>query len=412
MNGRDEVMKKRIFTFILTLVLTISLYPFHTYAAETTDKTIVEVYLSISHDAGYFKTPKGHVMAFKKMSVPYFDLANYDLQKYYFVSERYEKGDDTVENEDGKVEKPSSNLTPGNAEFAAGKVTMLHALIYATEVYYLGVNPENAGQGELARQGKIGTNVFKPEGSVGSMYLRHFWDMDENLNYYHNYKYPLASEGWGSTADQILLHDGDIITLGHFTNWSFHQDPKSVFNFIKAGDETVIAEVEQNKSIDLTVYLAGKGGNYTTAHTPRTEGMAVYYAPLSGLSNGTVSGWNYVGHADENGNIKVDAWMEPGEYLVAVAGQYGGSKELQNVIVSAPGGIILKVTDPVLLGDVNSDGSVNVLDALRLKQFLAGQPNKTIEQANADVTADGNVNLLDALRLVKYLAGVEGVVLG
>jgi len=68
--------------------------------------------------------------------------------------------------------------------------------------------------------------------------------------------------------------------------------------------------------------------------------------------------------------------------------------------------------DLVLSGDVNDDGAVNVLDALRLKQYLAGQPNKTIDAANADVTGDGNVNVLDALRLVKYLAGVEGIVLG
>ena len=405
-------MKKRLFAFILTLVLVVGLFPISVHAEETAGEATVEVYLSISHDAGYFKTPKGHVMAFKKMSVPYFDLANYDLQQYYFVSESYGKGEGTVEDESGQIKNPSSDLTPGNAEYAEGKVTMLHALIYATEVYYLGVNPENAGQGELARQGKIGTNVFKPEGSVGSMYLRHFWNMDENLNYYHNYKYPLASEGWGSTADQILLHDGDIITLGHFTNWSFHQDPKSVFNFIKAGDETVIAEVEQNKFIDLTVYLAGKGGNYTTAHTPRTERMAVYYAPLSGLSNGTVSGWNYLGNAAENGNITVDAWMEPGEYLVAVAGQYGGSKELQNAIVSAPGGIILKVTEPVLLGDVTDDGKVNVFDVTRLRQYLAGVPGKTINADNADVTGDGKTNVFDVTRLRRYLAGEPGVELG
>lgn len=409
MNGRDEVMKKRIFTFILTLVLIISLYPFHAYAAETTNKTTVEVYLSISHDADFLEMPTGEIMAFKKMTVPYFDLALYGLQQYYFVSETYEKGDDTVENENGEIEKPSSNLTPGNAEFAYGKITMLHALIYATEIYYCGVDEADAGKGYLKDQELIGTKVFKPEGSVGSMYLRHIWNMDENLNYYHNYKYPLASEGWGSTADQILLHDGDIVTVGHFDNWSFHQDPLSVFNLIKAGDQTVTVEAPQNTELDLTVYLAGKGGNYTTAHTPRTEQLPVYYIPVKELDDGVVSKWNFLGNADANGNLTVDVWMEPGEYLVCVAGQYG--KEV-NAIVSTPGGIVLKVTDPVLLGDVNSDGSVNVLDALRLKQFLAGQPNKTIEQANADVTADGNVNLLDALRLVKYLAGVEGVVLG
>ena len=49
----------------------------------------------------------------------------------------------------------------------------------------------------------------------------------ENLNYYLNYEYPLASAGWGSTCDQILLREGDIVTLGHFSDWSFFNDTTS-----------------------------------------------------------------------------------------------------------------------------------------------------------------------------------------
>lgn len=404
----DSAMKKRLFALLLALALITGFLPQFAQATETSDTT-VDIYLSISHDADFFEMPSGDIMAFQKLTVPYFDLALYGLQQYYFVSETYEKGDGTVENENGQIEKPSSNLTPGNAEFAAGKITMLHALIYATEVYYCGIGSDAAGKGYLKNQGLIGTNVFKPEGSVGSMYLRHIWNMDENLNYYHNYRYPLASEGWGSTADQILLHDGDIITVGHFENWSFHQDPLSVFNLIKAGEKTVAVEAPQNSKLDLTVYLAGKGGNYTTAYTPRTERLPVYYVSLDDLGDGMVSRWNYLGNADAEGNFTMDVWMEPGEYLLCVAGQYG--KEV-NAIVSTPGGIILKVTDSVLLGDVNGNGTVNVFDALRLKQYLAEQPDKSIVEANADVTGDGNVNVFDALRLAKYLAGVEGVELG
>lgn len=393
-------MKKRLFAFILTVVLVVGVLPLASYAAETADEDTVEVYLSISHDADYLKMPTGEIMAFKKLTVPYFDLALYGLQQYYFVSETYEKGDDTVENEDGQIEKPSSNLNPGNAEFAYGKITMLHALIYATEIYYCGVDEADAGKGYLKDQGLIGTNVFKPEGSVGSMYLRHIWNMDENLNYYHNYKYPLASEGWGSTADQILLHDGDIVTVGHFTNWSFHQDPLCVFNMIKAEEKTVTVEAPQNSKIDLTVYLAGKGGNYTTVHTPRTEQLPVYYISLDELDNGKVTKWNYLGNADANGNLTVDIWMEPGEYLVCVAGQYG--KEV-NAIVSTPGGIILKVTEPVLLGDVNEDGKINGKDSILLLQYLTGTTPTNFNLSNADYNADGKVNGKDSILLLQYL---------
>lgn len=403
-----RIFKKRIISIcamLMTLALVFTMLPVVALAAEentaSEDTNAVTVYLSISHDAGFLEMPYGEIMAFKKMTVPYFDLALYGLQQYYFVSESYEKGDGTVENGNGQIEKPSSNLNPGNAEFAEGKVTMLHALIYATEVYYCGVELEDAGQGYLKKQELIGTNVFKPEGSVGSMYLRHIWNMDENLNYYHNYKYPLASEGWGSTADQILLHDGDIVTVGHFDDWSFHQDPLSVFNLIKAGEETVVTEVAQNQSIDLTVYLAGKGGNYTTAHTPRTEQLPVYYTSLKELDTGVVTQWNLLGTADTSGNLTVEAWMAPGEYLVCVAGQYG--KDLENAIVSAPGGIILKVTESVLQGDVNGDGTVNIMDLFNQRKYLANA-DLVVNQGNADLNSDGAVNILDLFALRKKLA--------
>lgn len=398
-------MKKRLLAVILTLVMVISMFPLSAYAVETTGDDEVTIYFSISHDADFLEMPTGEIMALKKMTVPYFDLAEYGLQQYYFVSESYEKGDDTVENENGQIEKPSSNLNPGSAETAAGKVTMLHALIYATEVYYCGIEPEDAGKGYLKDQNLIGTDVFKPEGSVGSMYLRNIWNMDENLNYYHNYKYPLASEGWGSTADQILLHDGDVVTVGHFSNWSFHQDPLCVFNFIKAGDETVTVEAEQYSQLDLTVYLAGKGGNYTTVHTPRTEELAVTYISLDELDSGKVSTWNYLGNADANGKLTVEAYMEPGEYLVCVAGQYG--KDLPNAIVSAPGGILLTVTElkeEVLLGDVNGDGKVNGKDSILLARHLAGDTSADFNLTNADYNSDGKINGKDSILLAQYLA--------
>ena len=395
MNG----IKKTIVKFgavLIAFTLMFTMFPVSAFAADAEEETnSVEIYLSVSHDANFFKTPEDEVIAFKKITVPYFDLALYGLQQYYFSSETYGKDED-YEGEG----KPESDIEPGTAEGAYGKVTMLHAFIYATEIFYCGIDPEDAGKGYLKEQELVGSNVFSPEGSTGSMYIRMFWGMDENFNYYHNYKYPLASEGWGSTADQILLHDGDIVTLGHFSNWSFHQDPKSVFNFIKAGEKTVVAEVEQNKTIDLTVYLAGKGGNYTTAHTPRTERPGVYYIPLDDLDDGVVTRWYYLGDADENGNIAFEAWMEPGEYLVCVSGQYG--EELTNAIVSTPGGIILNIKESTISGDVNNDGAVNIFDLIGLREYLL-KGDTEINGANADLNSDGTTNIFDLIELRKML---------
>lgn len=53
------------------------------------------------------------------------------------------------------------------------------------------------------------------------MYMTNFWGHDENLLYYVNHQYPLMYEGWGSTADWILLEDGDAIEVAMFTDWDF-----------------------------------------------------------------------------------------------------------------------------------------------------------------------------------------------
>lgn len=81
---------------------------------ETTPE--VTVYFSISHDDAFVEGKQtGEAMALKKITVPYFDLALYGLENYYFSSETY--GDDG----DGL---PGSDLEPGTAEYAYGKITM------------------------------------------------------------------------------------------------------------------------------------------------------------------------------------------------------------------------------------------------------------------------------------------------
>ena len=108
---------------------------------------------------------------------------------------------------------------------------MLHLFLYATEVYYLGIDPADAGKGYMADRFRI--RIRFSFSGPGSIYMTRIWGYDENLNYYLNYEYPLASAGWGSTSDQILLHDGDVVTLGHFTDWSFYSDTGAVFNHIE-----------------------------------------------------------------------------------------------------------------------------------------------------------------------------------
>ena len=354
----------------------------------------VTVYFSFSHDDTFESCEQsGQTVALKKVTVPYFDLALYGLEDFYFASEDYgpASGDPTG--------GPGSALDPGTKEFAYGKITMLHLFLYATEVYYLGIDPADAGKGYLANNGIMGTDTFNYTGSTGSIFLQNIWNYDLNLNYYLNYEYPLASAGWGSTCDQILLREGDIVTLGHFSDWSFFNDTTSIFNYIVA-DKT---DPVQGDKIKLELYHAGADmyGTYNTAHTLIDYSPSVYCTPVNDIVSGDVTTWQYVGNAEADGSLVVDtSTLAPGEYIFALAGQPG--KENSGVICSTPGGIRLTIHEkPVVKGDINGDGVINSTDVMAL--FNAINSGDDLDATVADVNGDGVIDARDVMALYNII---------
>ena len=354
----------------------------------------VTVYFSFSHDDKFESCEQsGQTVALKKVTVPYFDLALYGLEDFYFASEDYgpASGDPTG--------GPGSALDPGTKEFAYGKITMLHLFLYATEVYYLGIDPADAGKGYLANNGIMGTDIFSYSGSTGSIFLQNIWNYDLNLNYYLNYEYPLASAGWGSTCDQILLREGDIVTLGHFSDWSFFNDTTSIFNYIVA-DKT---DPVQGDKIKLELYHAGADmyGTYNTAHTLIDYSPSVYCTPVNDIVSGDVTTWQYVGNAEADGSLVVDtSTLAPGEYIFALAGQPG--KENPGAICSTPGGIRLTIHEkPVVKGDINGDGVIDSTDVMAL--FNAINSGDDLDATVADVNGDGVIDARDVMALYNII---------
>ena len=354
----------------------------------------VTVYFSFSHDDKFESCEQsGQTVALKKVTVPYFDLALYGLEDFYFASEDYgpASGDPTG--------GPGSALDPGTKEFAYGKITMLHLFLYATEVYYLGIDPADAGKGYLANNGIMGTDIFSYSGSTGSIFLQNIWNYDLNLNYYLNYEYPLASAGWGSTCDQILLREGDIVTLGHFSDWSFFNDTTSIFNYIVA-DKT---DPVQGDKIKLELYHAGADmyGTYNTAHTLIDYSPSVYCTPVNDIVSGDVTTWRYVGNAEADGSLVVDtSKLAPGEYIFALAGQPG--KENPGAICSTPGGIRLTIHEkPVVKGDINGDGVIDSTDVMAL--FNAINSGDDLDATVADVNGDSVIDARDVMALYNII---------
>ena len=59
------------------------------------------------------------------------------------------------------------------------------------------------------------------------------------------------------------------------------------------------------------------------------------------------------------------------------------------------------------IGDVNNDGSIDVLDAASVQKYSSGKADLTTEQLTvADVNDDKNVDVLDAAEIQKYAAGI------
>lgn len=321
-------------------------------------------------------------VALKQLTVPYFDLAKYGLEKFYFKSEKYSSSD-----------KGTTGMV-GTAETARNHVTLLHLIIYATEVLYFGLGDDEAGQGFLKNEGYLDDKeTLNITGSPGSLYMEHLWGLDQNLNYYLNYEYPLASTGWGSTADQILLHDGDVVTLAHYSDWNFFTDSGAGFNYLtdENGSRTrVVADRGEKDSITFQTWRAQAGMNGgETAQNKMTGKYQLYYIPVDDMLDGDVASWTRLGET-ENGELKVDLDNIPnGEYFVGIPGQPG--VEHTDIICSSPGGIYLNVTGSVFEGQGTKENPYQISTAADLtklkKRVKAGKiPENTYFVLTDDIT--------------------------
>ena len=64
------------------------------------------------------------------------------------------------------------------------------------------------------------------------------------------------------------------------------------------------------------------------------------------------------------------------------------------------------VPSSAILGDVDSDGDVTILDATTIQRYLAEMQTKAYDEAAADADEDGEVSILDATAIQRYLANL------
>jgi hypothetical protein len=67
--------------------------------------------------------------------------------------------------------------------------------------------------------------------------------------------------------------------------------------------------------------------------------------------------------------------------------------------------ISLELTPPVLAGDANCDGIVNVMDIIAIANFIMGANPEPFCFENADVNQDGTINVMDIIGTANIIMG-------
>lgn len=362
---------KRILAFVIALIMAIGILPVSSFAADKTyeyEEISGTAYISISNDDKYVTsdgTVKGTIMAYVPVDLA--KLRNVKLEDYGYEQFYYD--------------------ADGNGKY---EVTVLQLYIYVLDTYYSGTASE-----------------LEISGSPGSMYMQDgFWGHDQNLTYYLNGAYPLAKAGWGATADQIDLSDGDFIDLSMYTSWSFFSDSLAGYHYFKNADGGITHEytVKKGEALEIAYgrawgdMMSGGGTNLVASANSK-----IYYATslyASGAKSVTT---------DSNGKASI-TFDNPGTYYLWGYGEKG--EENPDDIVSAPSYakvIVEGEAEPTLvLGDINLDGDVTMMDVILMIKYYNGiNTNLTEDQLKAaDVTGDGSVNLLDVIEMIKYYNGV------
>ncbi len=290
-------MTKKIISIFIILAMILTAIPLTISASEPDT-----VYISISDDSQFVTDSNGTPMAFYPVTLD--ELAEIDLSDYYL---------------DGYVYDADGDNVP--------ELTALHLYIYVHEII-LGLDWSDV-------------NV---SGSAGSIYFAGglFGFSDENLRYDLNGAYP-AVDGWGLTADRIVLNDGDFLNIAHYTSWAFWGDSATGFRYFtdKEGNLNHAYTATVNEEIELGLVRSysdwANGG--AAAFDPET-GYTVYYGTAYGVPTGSAA-------TDDNGLVNI-SFPSGGTWYVWTDGGYG--MENPTDIVSAPAFATVKVKgEPDLL---------------------------------------------------------------
>ena len=281
----------KLLSLLLTLTLLLSLLPTPVWASGDDS-----VYISISFDGQFLSDKNDAPVAYVPVSLS--ALKNIDLAEYGLADYQYDKDAD-----------------------GAYEITALHLYIH-THQDILGLN-----WSDVSVSGGAGSIFF--EGGL-------FGIGDCNLNYYLNGAYP-AVDGWGVTADQLVLTGGDFLDIAGYTSWNFFNDSASGFHYFVDTDGAITHSYAATAGSALSMSLARtvpafSGGTGMVAEASYT----ISYGTAMGSETGRVT-------TDANGSADI-TFPTAGTWYVWCEGGYGA--DYPTDIISSPTCAAVTVTAP------------------------------------------------------------------
>lgn len=316
--------KYRIFSFLMAVIMMVTMIPITASASEKDN-----VYISVSYDGKYIDDKNGTPIAYIPVSME--SLKTVDLDSYGLSDYKYD--------EDGD----------GNPD-----ITALHLIVYAHENIYGG------DWSDVLFTGAPGSSYF--QGGV--------FGFDENLNYYLNGKYPLASAGWGATSDQIVLKAGDFLDLASFSSWDFYMDSAYGFHFFADMDEKITHSFSVNagKTMNVKLMKGTKDAEYNSVFFDVPDYEVFYGTALYDVIGSVTT--------DENACAEI-TFPSDGIYYLWVDGGYGN--EFPDSIVSSPGYAKVTVTS-------KEEPQPEAPETDRKAQDVSGVLNATMAKLASTVT--------------------------
>lgn len=103
--------------------------------------------------------------------------------------------------------------------------------------------------------------------------------------------------------------------------------------------------------------------------------------------------------------LHISSQCEPGTHVIPITNIVMATAEEQTIYPTPTESFTISVASP-LLGDVNNDGEVDVIDAIALNGYYLNNNISSLDPTVCDVNKDGDIDVADVIAIISiYLSG-------